>query len=70
MLQICFDGFLKKRVNVCCDKIVTTVRMGQIPQDRNFGQNVILFFLKLRLRVTKPDYISLIFQLILDNCVF
>ena len=43
--------------------------MGQIPQDGNFGQNVVLFFKKWSLRVTKPDYVSLIFQLILVNCV-
>ena len=45
------------------------IHMGQIPQDGNFGQNVVPSFLKYSLRVTKPDYISLIFQLILVNCV-
>jgi hypothetical protein len=43
------------------------MHMGQIPQDRNFGQN--LGFFKVELRVTKPDeIIGLIFQLILVHC--
>ena len=31
------------------------LHMGQIPQDGNFGQNVVLFWKKKSLRVTKPD---------------